>query len=49
MPPPLRDFESVWRQTRLPDVMREGPTAPLLVKLAFLPDNRSWLRVRFKT
>lgn len=43
MPPVNRDLDSVLRQIRIPTVIRGGPVAPLIVRLPFRSDNRSWL------
>ncbi|WP_378943065.1 hypothetical protein [Mesorhizobium sp. ANAO-SY3R2] len=38
-------LEAVWRQQNIPVAWRSGETGrPLLVKLHFMIDNRSWLR-----
>lgn len=38
-------LEAVWRQKAIPVAWRSGETArPLLAKLPFMIDNRSWLR-----
>lgn len=43
MPETIRDLRSVWRQSVLPVVFRGGQVAPLLAKLPYRDDNRSWL------
>jgi hypothetical protein len=41
--PPER-LRQVWQQTTVPVLFRKGKGYPLMVKLPFAEDNRSWLR-----
>jgi len=39
-----RDAVQIWRQQTVPVIYRAGGKRPLMVKFAYFPDNRNWLR-----
>jgi hypothetical protein len=43
LPSIQRNFDAVWRQAKIPVVVRAGPVRPLIVRLPYDPTNRAWL------
>jgi hypothetical protein len=44
-----RRAREIWKQTRIPVVLRRGGKNPLMVKFPYAPDNRDWLREGHRT
>lgn len=42
--PATSDLREIWRQSSVPVVFRRARPSPLLVKLPYAADNKSWLR-----
>jgi hypothetical protein len=39
-----KDAARIWGQTAIPVIYRQGGSAPLLMRVPYRPDNRTWLR-----
>lgn len=44
MPDNIERIKAVWNQTQIPVIVRRGKGVPLLLRLPYREDNRSWIR-----